>query len=71
MNDPMKTGSRMNMFKTFTLKWWETGIFKLGMYALGIAIGAYWHDFFSSYLMLLLIVAAISFAYITTVWWKQ
>jgi hypothetical protein len=61
----------MNIFKTFTLKWWQTGIFKLGMLALGIAIGAYWHPFFADYLLILTIVAAVSLALVAYVWWKQ
>lgn len=39
----------MNIFKTFTLKWWQAGVFKVGMLALGISIGAYWHDVFGGY----------------------
>ena len=61
----------MNIFKTFTLQWWQTGLFKWGLLALGIAVGAYWHDFFGSYLALLLILATLCLAYITYVWWKQ
>ncbi|HME11739.1 MAG TPA: hypothetical protein VKF79_02680 [Candidatus Acidoferrum sp.] len=61
----------MNLFKTFTLQWWQTGVFKWGMLALGIAAGAYWHNFFGSYLLILVIVAAVSLAYVTYVWWKQ
>jgi hypothetical protein len=62
---------RMNLFKTFTLKWWQTSLFKLGMLALGIAIGAYWHYFFGGYLLILLIVAAVCLACVTYLWWKQ
>jgi hypothetical protein len=36
----------MNLFKTFTLTWWQAGSFKLGMWASGIAVGAHWHEFF-------------------------
>jgi hypothetical protein len=61
----------MNLFKTFTLKWWQAGIFKWGVLAAGIAIGAYWHEFFVSYLLLLVIAAVIGLAYVTYVWWKQ
>jgi hypothetical protein len=61
----------MNLFKTFTLKWWQTGLFKLGMLTLGIVIGAYWHGFFGSSLLVLLAVAAVSLVYVTYVWWKQ
>jgi hypothetical protein len=32
---------QMNLFKTITLKWWQTGVFKWGMLAVGIAVGAY------------------------------
>jgi hypothetical protein len=41
------------------------------MLALGIAIGTYWHDVFGGYLLVLIIVAVLSLAYITYVWWKQ
>jgi hypothetical protein len=61
----------MNIFKTFTLKWYETSLFKLGMLALGIAIGAYFHGFFGGYLSILIAVAVVSLAYITYIWWKQ
>ena len=61
----------MNIFKTLTLKWWQGALFKWGMLALGIAIGAYWHDFFGNYLPVLIIVAVISLAHVTYVWWKQ
>ena len=61
----------MNICKTFTLKWWQTGIFKWGMLTLGIVVGAYWSDFFGAYLAILLIIAVPSLAYITYVWWKQ
>ena len=61
----------MNLLKTLKLKWWQTGIFKWGMLALGVAIGAYWHDCFGGYLPILIVIAALSLSYITYVWWKQ
>ncbi len=61
----------MNVFKTFTLTWWQAGIFKVGMLTLGIAIGAYWQGFFGGYYSLLIFLAAVSLAYVTYVWWKQ
>lgn len=66
-----KKGGHMNLFRTLTLKWWQAGAFKVGMLALGIAIGAYWHDVFGGYVLILLIVAAVSLAYVTYVWWRQ
>lgn len=67
----MEKGVAMNVFKTFTLKWWQTGLFKLGMLSLGIAIGAYWHAVFGNYLVVLAVVAAVSLTYISFAWWKQ
>ena len=61
----------MNLFKTFTLKWWQTSLFKLGMLALGITIGAYWHGFFGSYPLALIAVAVASLTYVACLWWKQ
>ena len=61
----------MNIFKTFKLEWWQAGVFKLGMLALGIAIGTHWRNVFGAYLLILIIVAAVSLAYTTYVWWKQ
>ena len=71
MDDLTKRDARMNIFKTFTLKWWQTGLFKWGMLALGIAIGTYWHDLFGRYLLILISMAMVSLAYVTYVWAKQ
>lgn len=59
------------MFKTFKLKWWQGGLFKWGVFLLGITVGAYWPDFFSAYTPILLIVAATFLTYVTYIWWKQ
>jgi hypothetical protein len=64
-------GSPMNLFKSFTLQWWQAGLFKVGLLALGIAVGAYWHGLFTGFLPALIILAAICLAYVTYVWWKQ
>jgi hypothetical protein len=61
----------MNLFKSFTLKWWQTGVFKWGMLAVGIAVGAYWHGIFSGFLPELIGIAAVCLGYVTVVWWKQ
>ncbi len=61
----------MNLFKSFTLKWWQAGFWKVGMGALGIAIGAYWHAAFAGYIGPILGLAAACLAYVTYAWWKQ
>lgn len=54
----------MNIFKTYTFTWWQAGIFKVSVGALGIAVGAYWSDFFVLHLGLLVAIALIAGTYI-------
>jgi hypothetical protein len=61
----------MNIFKTFALTWWQAAFFKVGLLGLGIIVGAYWHELFAGYLLPIGVVAAVSLAYVTYVWWKQ
>ena len=61
----------MKLFKSYAFTWWQIGIFKLALLAIGIAIGAYWHDFFGANLTALIIVAVIASAYILYVSLKQ
>ena len=61
----------MTIFKSFTLKWWQGVLFKWGMLALGIAVGAYWHVFFGTLLVPLLVLAVVTLSYVTYVWWNQ
>jgi hypothetical protein len=61
----------MNLFKNFTMKWWQASLFKIGLLALGIAVGAYWHGLFACVLPALIVIAVICLAYVTVVWWKQ
>jgi hypothetical protein len=61
----------MNLLKTFTLKWYQNAIFKIGMLSLGIVIGTYWHGFFGGYVSFLIVVAAVCLSYTTYLWWKQ
>ena len=61
----------MNVFKSFTLTWWQGALFKCGVFLLGIAIGALWPAVFSAFVPTLIIIAVVSLAYVTYVWWKQ
>lgn len=61
----------MNIFKAFTMKWWEGGIFKVAMISLGIVIGATWPEIFGPLRAALLVVFAVLTFYICWIWWKQ
>ena len=71
MDDLAMKDAHLNLFKTFRLKWWQASLFKVGLLALGIAVGSYWHSFFDGWLLLLILLAAVSLASVTVVWWKQ
>ena len=71
MDDTAKKCGCMNIFKPFTLKWWQTGLFKWGILALGIVLGTIWHEFFNGILAVLIILAVASLGYIVYEWWKQ
>jgi hypothetical protein len=61
----------MNIFKTFTLTWWQAVFFKIGLLGLGIILGTHWHELFAGYLLPIGIVTAGSLVYVTYVWAKQ
>ena len=61
----------MNVFKSFTLTWWQGALFKWGIFLFGIAIGALWPAVFNASIPTLIIIAVVSLAYVTYVWWKQ
>lgn len=60
-----------NLFKTVRLRWFEISIFKVGVLAVGVAIGAYWPDVFGEYINQLVGLAAIALVYIAFVWFRQ
>ncbi|MCE9541351.1 hypothetical protein K8R03_02205 [Candidatus Kaiserbacteria bacterium] len=61
----------MNMFKTFSMKWWQVGIFKLSLLSAGVAIGAYWPQVFAPYISALVIIAVIAGLYTWYTWSKE
>src|SRR5665648_761253 len=58
------------IFKSYTFTWWQIGIFKLALLAIGAAIGAHWHEFFGASLTTLIIIAVIAGFYIAFTWWQ-
>ena len=61
----------MKIFKSYTYKWWQMGIFKLSLLCFGVAIGAYWQDVFLPYISLILGLGIILGIYIIFVALKQ
>ncbi len=57
----------MNPFKSYTLTWWQVGLLKVSMLALGLVIGATWPEEFETWTVLLWILFATPAAYLTFV----
>jgi len=52
-----------SIFSPWTFKVWELGIFKVSVVSFGIFIGAYFSDFFDSWLTVLFIIFLVGWAY--------
>lgn len=61
----------MNIFKSFTMKWWQVGLFKLALASFGIILGVYFQEFFLEWIVLVAVIFALSTLYISKIWWKQ
>jgi len=61
----------MNIFKPFTMTWWQVGVFKLCLLAAGIILGVYLHDFFLTWIAVVAVVCVLAGPYIFSIWWKQ
>lgn len=55
------------MFKSYTYTWWQIGIFKLALLAIGVLVGAYWHDFFRDNQVIFIAIAVVASVYIVYV----
>lgn len=64
-------GGKFMFFKSYTFTWWQIGIFKLALLAIGVAIGSYWSEFFKNYFVPLIIIAVIASLYIMVISFKQ
>lgn len=61
----------MNIFKSFTMKWWQVGLFKLSLASFGIILGVYFQEFFLQWIVPVTIIFVVSTLYISKIWWKQ
>lgn len=62
---------KFDLFKSFTLSWWQGSIFKLALLSLGLVIGSTWPDLFAPLRVMLLPLFVVGAGYITIVWWRQ
>ncbi len=58
----------MKLLKNYNFKWWEVGMLKVTLLAVGVVIGAWWSDFFINYLEMLILLAAAGMVYFLIFW---
>ena len=61
----------LNLLKSLSLRWWQIGVFKIGMLAVGLIIGATWPGVIFPVVGLLAVLAVISLSYVTWIWVRQ
>lgn len=61
----------MNLFKSFTLTWWQGSLFKLALLCLGLAIGSTWPDLFWDWTAFLWVIFLLAGSYVTWIWYRQ
>lgn len=61
----------MSLFKTYKFGWKQIGVFKLALLSIGAVGGAYLTDFVKDYLVVFIVVAVISSAYVMSIALKQ
>ncbi len=61
----------MNPLKSFTLSWWQAGLLKLSMLALGLAVGATWPEVFVAWRNMLVVLFLVPAFYLSYVWLNQ
>ncbi|MFZ0711515.1 MAG: hypothetical protein WAM53_15870 [Terrimicrobiaceae bacterium] len=63
--------TQSNFLKSYTLTWWQGGLFKLSTLSFGLALAATWPRLFAPWRPVLWVISALSGGYITWVWWRQ
>lgn len=61
----------MNIFKDVIFSWWQIGMLKLSLFAIGLAAGAYYAASVLPYVVHLLTIGLVLGLYLTIVWWRQ
>ena len=61
----------MNPFHSYTFTWWQVGLFKISLIALGLAVGATWSEIFVNWLAFLWVLFLVPGLYLWLVAFRQ
>ena len=62
---------KVNMLKSYSFTWWQIGILKVAVLAIGVAIGAHWHELFATWITPLIVLGVVAGIYVAYVTLKQ
>jgi hypothetical protein len=54
----------MNLFRVYTYTWWQMGVFKVSLLAIGMILGAFLASVVLAWLWVFVVVAVISTVYV-------
>lgn len=61
----------MNPFRSYIFTWWQLGLLKTSMLAIGLALGATWPELFAKWRVVLWIVFLIPAIYLIVLSFQQ
>ncbi len=62
---------KLRIFKSYTFAWWQLGLLKISLLALGLAVGSTWPGLFAGWRELLLVLFVVPAFYVSYVWIEQ
>ena len=60
-----------DMFRDYTMRWWQVSLLKVSMVAFGLAVGATWPGAFEGWLLWLWLIFLLPAAYLSYVFYPQ
>jgi hypothetical protein len=62
---------KVKIFRSYTFTWWQLGLLKISLLALGLAVGSTWPGLFAGWRGLLLVLFVAPAFYVSYVWIEQ
>jgi hypothetical protein len=71
LGEEQRVMRKVKIFKSYTFAWWQLGLLKISVLALGLAVGSTWPDLFAGWRELLVVLFVAPAFYVSYVWIEQ